>query len=99
MRSANQEIVSRTREMNSNGRGTVTLYNGWLSGVLRLGLQKVPKQLQHCLGFPPEISLPWKIGNWNLCHSYGSFDQPVPAKIPSLSLQGLPPGCFCPTLK
>lgn len=46
-KNANQEMLSRTREIKNDGRGGVTFYNGWLSWVLRWELQKVPKQLQH----------------------------------------------------
>ena len=48
----------------SDGRGGVTFYHGWMSWVLLQELQKVPKQLQNCLGFPLESSRLLQMGNW-----------------------------------
>ena len=71
--------VNQGWEIKSDGRGGVTFYHGWMSWVLLHGLQKVPKQLLNCLGFPLESSLLLKIGNWvsvsTVVHSI-SFYQP-----------------------
>lgn len=59
---ANQEISSRTRVMKSDGGVGWHSIMGSCSWVLCWGLQKVPKELQHCLGFPLENRLYWQIG-------------------------------------